>query len=51
MVVFGWNDLRIERMDSMVGWMVGFEGDDVVDIADMKDTELLRRRCGDDELS
>ena len=37
MVVDGWMDLRTERIDSTVGWMIGLD-----DMVDNKEAELLR---------
>lgn len=41
MEVEGWNDLRVERIDSIVGWMIGLDCDEdsslfSFDIVDME---------------
>ena len=52
MVVDGWIDLRIERIDSTVGWMIGLEVSVLVsfDMVDMEAGLFLLYR-GDDDVS
>lgn len=52
MVVDGWIDLRIERIDSTVGWMIGLEVSVLVSF-DMVDMEagLFLLYSGDDDVS
>lgn len=56
MVVDGWIDLRMERIDLMVGWIIGLEDSllllvSLFDIVDIMEAELFLWCCGDDDVS
>ncbi len=56
MVVDGWIDLRMERIDLMVGWIIGLEDSllllvSLCDIVDIMEAELILWCCGDDDVS
>ena len=46
MVVDGWMDLRMERIDSTVGWIIGLDGDSLLlvsfDMVDIMEAEWFR---------